>query len=145
MEFRDKFMRAIYLAMEGITHPLMTLIEGIDVIGAVPDVENDEVLCVIHFMKSAIDKREYEVVKKILRIDSWFGVSDALEEICVASYAVQNIDKDDFNELTAILDCIKISYFEGVFMQASPMEIALLYDKREVIAAKKNGWWGYRN
>ena len=134
MEYRDRFMRAIYLAIEGIPHQLMNLQEGISVIGGQYDVSDAEVLTVVQFLKGCIDRKEYDIVKKVLRIDPFFGVTDALGEICVCSYAVKKItDFYDFEELTAILDIINIDMFEGVFMQDSPVEIALWENKGRLI------------
>ena len=110
MEYRNLFLRSVYLAMEGISHQLMHLPEGVSVIGGQYDVSDSEVLTVVHFLKACIDRKEFDIVKKILRIDYFFGMTDSLGEISVCSYAVKNIE--DFDELTAILDGINIDRFE---------------------------------
>lgn len=131
MEFRDRFMRAIYYGMEGINHSLMNLPEGVNVIGEQNDVSDDEVDTVVHFLKACIDRKEYDVVRKVLKIDPWFGLCDCHGEISVCSYAVKNIE--DFDELTSILDIINIDKFEGVFMEDSPVEIALWENNAKLI------------
>ena len=59
MEFKQRFMRAVYMAMEGMPHFLMHLPEGIEVIGAQYDVSDEEVLTIVHILKASIDRKEY--------------------------------------------------------------------------------------
>ena len=130
MEYKQRFIRAIYMAMEGMPKLLMHLPEGKPII-ATDDFSDEEYLSVIHLMKGSIDRKEYDIVKKILRIEYFFGLTDCLGEISVASYAVKIIE--DFETLKGILDCIPISSFEGVLMEDSPVEIALWQDNERLI------------